>query len=335
MRPVKQSIPFRLADTLLKHLLRSILLLATLMTAAFAQAGEHYTIGMAVWSGYPDNIRGFRDGLAEAGLIEGDNLTLLEGEKAANTITQRTVVHSFLSREVDLIYSLTTPGTSVVKEIVGNDLPIVFSIVTYPADSGLIESFEYSGNNLVGTSNYVPLQQYLKLLRLISPQTSSAAIFHRKGEPNSKIQSANLIRLLRRAGIKTFDQEASDINELKQMALSLVGKTDLLITTTDTLIQNGGEDALIEISLVHKIPILSSNKAGIINGSAFGPVADFYTLGKISGIKAARILKDKVAPASLQTEYQNPPLFLANRSSLQKLNIELSPQAKEMVRLVD
>ena len=57
---------------------------------------------------------------------------------------------------MDLVYSLTTPGTAIVKEVLPSDTPIVFSIVTYPADAGLIESFEYSGNNLVGTSNYVP-----------------------------------------------------------------------------------------------------------------------------------------------------------------------------------
>ena len=89
-----------------------------------------------------------------------------------------------------------------------NFTPIVFSIVTYPDDSGLIESFEYSGNNLVGTSNYVELTNYTKLLKTILPNTKTLAIFHRKKEPNSKIQAANMIRLLKWEGTTvriTFD----------------------------------------------------------------------------------------------------------------------------------
>jgi len=88
--------------------------------------------------------------------------------------------------------------------------PAVFPIVTYPADSGLIESFEYSGNNLVGTSNYVELTNYIKLLKTILPNTKTLAIFHRKKEPNSKIQAANMIRLLKWEGTTvriTFDHD--------------------------------------------------------------------------------------------------------------------------------
>ncbi len=52
-------------------------------------------------------------------------------------------------------------------------------------------------------------------------------------------------------------------------------KADVFMTTTDTLMQGGGEEELIKISLDKKIPILSSNKKGIGQGSTFGPVADF------------------------------------------------------------
>jgi putative ABC transport system substrate-binding protein len=87
--------------------------------------------------------------------------------------------------------------------------------------------------------------------------------------------------------------------------------------------QGGGEEALIKISLALKIPILSSNKNGIVAGSAFGPVADFRTLGRISGEMAARILKGEASPSSLSSEFQEPPSIIANRKSLERLGIEV------------
>lgn len=292
---------------------------------------SEYTIGLAVWSGYPQSVQGFKDGLAEQGLNEGEQVTFIEGDVGADKDLQIQVANRFKSAKVDLVYSLTTPGTTILKEIMNSYTPIVFSIVTYPADSGLIESFEYSGNNLVGTSNYVSAHQYMRLLKLVMPSAKRVAIFHRMGEPNSKIQAVNMYRLLRREGIEVFDREPENFEQLTAMANELVGKVDVFMTTTDTLMQSGGEDILIELSLQHNIPILSSNKKGIENGSAFGPVADFYTLGKMSGYKAAKILKDGVPPRRLMSEVQDPPLYLVNRATVQALQLKLSESALRAV----
>ena len=109
-----------------------------------------YKIGLAVWSGYPQSVQGFKDGLAIKGLVDGKNISFIQGEVGADKILQRKVANSFKEESVDLVFTLTTPGTTIIKEVMPIATPLVFSIVTYPADSGLIESFEYSGNNLVG-----------------------------------------------------------------------------------------------------------------------------------------------------------------------------------------
>ena len=166
------------------------------------------------------------------------------------------------------------------------------------------------------------------------PEVKKVAIFHRKNEPNSNIQAANLIRLLKRESIAVVNLEPTDIAQLIEMAKQQIGLVDLFITTTDTLLQDGGEKALIDISLANNIPILSSNKMGIEQGSTFGPAADFYTLGKMSGAKAAKILLGKIKPTKLQSELQEPPLYLANKSSIQKLNLKLSPLALQKISFI-
>lgn len=312
-----------------------ILVVFTLLSLNSVINASEFTVGLAVWSGYPESVRGFKDGLAELGLREGKNITFIHGKVGADKDIQKKVAAGFNSSGVDLVYSLTTPGTTIVKNIMSEKTPIVFSIVTYPADSGLIDSFEYSGNNLVGTSNYIPLRHYIKLLKVILPETKSVAIFHRRGEPNSKIQASSMMRLLKREGIKGIDLEPENLDQLKQMAEGLAGMVDVFMTTTDTLMQGGGEELLIDISLKRRIPILSSNKSGIEKGSTFGPVADFYTLGKLSGDKAARILKYKIDPTMIESETQNPPLFLVNKRSLKTLGIKLSSKAEGVVQSVN
>ncbi len=284
---------------------------------------QEYKVGIAVWSGYPKCVQGFKDALADKGLVEGEQVTFIQGDAGADKILQRKVANNLKNQNVDLVFTLTTPGTAIVKEVMPITTPLVFSIVTYPADSGLIESFEYSGNNLVGTSNYVPLIYSVDLLFSVLPNTKSVAIFHRKGEPNSKIQTANLYRFFKRKGIQVTDVEASTIEELKLKGKALIGKVDVFITTTDTLMQSGGEQALIELSLAHKIPILSANKKGIEQGATFGVVADFYLLGHMAGEMAANILLNKLLPESLESKLQEPPTYLFNKKSMQQLAITL------------
>ncbi|OMH30430.1 ABC transporter substrate-binding protein [Motiliproteus sp. MSK22-1] len=304
----------------------------TLLLSRESRAEESYKIGLAVGSGYPESVKGFKEGLSAAGLTEGKNVQFLYGKKGIDKNLQRTVAEQFKKAKADLVYSLTTSGTAIVKEVIPPQTPIVFSIVTYPADSGLIESFEYSGNNLVGTSNYVPTSHYLSVAQLLLPNISTVAIFHRKGEPNSKVQTANMIRLLKRAGIKAIDREPENLQQVRDMAQELVGHTDLFMATSDTLMQGGGESVLIDISMASKIPILSANKSGIEQGSTFGPVVDFYTLGKMAGDKAAQILIENIPPAKLETELQDPPIYLVNRQSLDKLGIQISTKTANQVQ---
>ena len=221
-------------------ILWTLIFLGTFATAD-ATTDEVYKIGISVWTGYPTSVKGFKESLVAGGLVEGKNVEYLYGKSDIDQEKQRRIAQEFKEEQVDLVYSLTTPGTAIVKEILPSDTPIVFSIVTYPADAGLIESFEYSGNNLVGTSNYVPLFTYVKLLQTMLPTAKSVAIFHRKGEPNSKIQAANVIRLLKKAGIRPIDLEPTSVDERRQMALEVRGEADVCMTTTATLCQGGGE----------------------------------------------------------------------------------------------
>jgi len=310
-----------------------LLVFLLILFSTFAYSAE-YKVGLSVWSGYPESVKGFKEALAEQGFIEGKNTKFIYRNAKADKQNQLEIAQEFKNKKLDLVYSLTTPGTVIIKETLEANTPIVFSIVTYPADSGLIESFNYSGNNLVGTSNYVPLIHYVDLLIKLIPNVKKVAIFHRKGEPNSKIQAVNLSRLFRRNKIQVIDQQPSSIDEVTRMGKVLASHVDAFITTTDTLMQSGGEQALIELSKQYKVPILSSNKQGIIEGSTFGTVSDFYILGKMSGEMAAKILNGQSTPTKLKTKLQNPPTILINKKRVKGLGIVI-PQSLTNVVYVD
>ena len=311
----------------------AVLLLCYTCVESVQAMPQQYRIGLSVWSGYPENIEGFKSALEEGGITE-ENTEFVYRNAHGNHAEQERIALEFSKMNLDMVYSLTTPGTSIIKEVLPPSTPIVFSIVTYPDDAGLIESFEYSGNNLVGTSNYVPLTHYVDLLRRVLPKAKSIAIFRRTGEPNSTIQAKNLNRLLTRANYTVHDVHAVSVGDLALQAEIIAREVDVFLTTTDTLLQDGGEESLIEISRSMGVPILSSNMSGIKQGATFGPVADFYILGEISGRMASDILLTDQSPHELSSKLQTPPSILANRASLKQLKITI-PSTMKNVKYVD
>ncbi len=316
--------------------LRQTWLLSLLLVLTTPALAKPLVIGISTWNSYPSSVQGFKRSLTEQGLIEGEDIVYLERSSGANKEQQREIAKFFKNQKVDLVYSLTTSGTVIIKDIMPDKTPIVFSIVTFPADAGLIESFEYSANNLVGTSNYIPEKNFQNILKSVFPTAKSVVIFHRYGEPNSKIQAINLKRLMKKTGADVKIISANSLDDLHDKASAAIKKLnpDVLVTTTDTLMQSGGEQVLIKLANKNKIAVLSSNKKGIELGATLGPVADFKILGAMSGLMAGKILKQGTLPTHMATKTQAPPLILVNESAFKKLGLTI-PEHLVNVKYVD
>ncbi len=295
-----------------------------------------YVVGISTWNHYPGSVAGFKESLTLKGLIEGKDVIYIEKSAQADKQQQREIAELFKREKVDLVYSLTTSGTVILKQVLPDSTPIVFSIVTYPADAGLIESMEYSANNLVGTSNYVPEKYFHEIIDGVFPHAKSILIFHRYGEPNSKIQAVNLKRLIKKTGADVKIVSAKSLKDLAAKAQKYINKLhpEVLVTTTDTLMQNGGEEVLVKAAKKSKIAILSSNKTGIEAGATLGPVADFKILGNVSGLMAVKILKESTLPTHMPSKYMQPPLILVNKSALKRTGLSI-PEHFKNVRYVD
>jgi len=47
---------------------------------------QEYNIGLAVWSGYPECVQGFKDALAKSGLKEGKQVNYIYGDIGADKL---------------------------------------------------------------------------------------------------------------------------------------------------------------------------------------------------------------------------------------------------------
>lgn len=308
----------------------SILCLAILITGFYSlnitwTTQRPLTIGIARWSDttdYDPIIDGFKSALREAGYSPND-ITYITKNPDTDATRQENLIKDFLKRPVDLIFSLTAPGTVIAKNLT-TTTPIVFSLVTYPVEANLVKSLEHSDNNLVGTQLWVPPESQLHTFRALLPKLHTIGFAHRSVTGTSSLALADFEKAAQPLGLKTVDFASDSIPDLVRLISENYSSVEALYVSCDSLMQGGGEQAVVALGRKYLIPVLSCFKSGIEQGALAGFVADFYELGRLAGAKAALILEG-ASPTSLETSGVSRPFLFVNQKSAEILGITIPP----------
>ncbi len=304
---------------------------------SFLRAGDPLVIGISRWvpegnTAYDENIDGFKSAIAAAGYREGRDIIYLERTAASDSQAQLEIAREFVESDVDLVYSLTTPGTQILAEHIENK-PIVFSVVTYPVEAGLVESIETTGNNLTGTRNWVPVTDQMAILHELIPTARRLGFIHRDGELNSIVQLTELQKAVVQYGIEVVEIAAVDVEELDGILESQRSNIDVLYSACDTLVQGEAESTIITFAQENSIPSFSCNESGPKAGDLAGLVADFRQIGQTAGERASLILSGVLPSALPVTTVVRPHLYV-NQATADALGIvvpqEILIQAEEI-----
>ena len=125
-----------------------------------AADGESYTIGISQFAehGSLDNCRtGFLQGLADEGIVEGKNLTILYENAQADGGTASQIMNSFHSKKADLICAIATPiAQSAYSAAKDAGVPVIYTAVTDPVLAELANADGTPVGEITGTSDKLP-----------------------------------------------------------------------------------------------------------------------------------------------------------------------------------
>ena len=277
-------------------------------------------IGISTWGTsfeYDQNIQGFQDAIKSE--LEEDEIKFIIKNPNADKLAQLAIMNNFDDQNVDLVYTLTTPGTKIAQEIF-KDKPIIFSVVTFPVEANIVDSMESSKNNIVGTSNYIDIEEQIKEIVKHS-DVKNLAFVHRAHELNSLIQLSLFEKYAERYQINIINISASDLEEIEKSVNYVIDNLDGIYLACDTLIQTGGHEVVINIATEHKKPVFSCVKEGMHLGAVFGLISDSYSLGYESGLKAVRVLNGE-EPSDIPSSFPLTHKVMVNKDAAEFLGME-------------
>ncbi len=285
-----------------------------------APSGEKYTIGIGQFGehGSLDNCReGFIAGLAEEGFVEGENLTIISENAQFDTGIANQIASNLVGKGVDLIAAVATPmAQSAFNAAEGKDIPVVFTAVTDP-DAAMLTS-----GNVTGTSDKLPVEAQLTLIRGMLPEAKTIGILFTTSEVNSESTIAEYKAMAGDFGFEIIAQGVSASADIPLATDKLLSQVDCITNLTDNTVV-GSLPLILNKATAQNIPVFGSEIEQVKLGCIAAEGLEYVELGKQTGRMAAKILKGEKTADEIPFEIIEESILYVNEEVMASFGLTL------------
>ena len=298
--------------------------LSLAMTAMAPASAQEKSVAVTAIVEHPalDAVRdGVQAALKEAGYESGKNLKWQYQSAQGNTGTAAQIARKFVGDKPDAIVAIATPSAQAVVAAT-KSVPVVYSAVTDPVAAKLVPSMEPSKTNVAGVSDVLALDKQIELIKQVVPGAKRIGMVYNPGEANSVVVVKELQKLLPSMGLTLVEAAAPRSVDVSSAARSLIGKVDVIYTSTDNNVVSAYE-ALVKVGQDAKIPLVASDTDSVKRGAIAALGINYRDLGEQTGRMVVRILKGE-KPGEIKSETSSKLELFVNPGAAEKQGVKLS-----------
>ena len=291
--------------------------------AARAQQARVYTIGvLSLTSPSPEPLlKALREGLRDAGYVEGRNLRLEIRSAAGRPDLQLEKATELVHLKVDLIITFFTPTALAAKQAT-RDIPIVMAGAGDPVAVGLVATLARPGGNVTGQSSggAEVAGKSVELIRELIPAARRVGVLADESDPFAKPYMAQIGQAAGSAGMEVETIMTRPGQPLDAAFETLTGKR------VDGLIIQGSiaRKEMLDLAIKHRLPALTSTRLGPPLGALMSYASDYVTLARESAVYVDKILKG-AKPADLPVAFPTKFELIINLKTANALGLEVPP----------
>ena len=280
------------------------------------QYGEHASL---------DNCReGFLAGLTEAGLVEGEDYTVDYQNAGFDDNINTQIASRFSSENVAMMVGIATPSAvACFNAAEDKNIPVIFTACSDPVQAKI------DSGNITGTSDKLPVEAQLQLIRALQPDAKVLGIVYTTSEPNSVSTIADYEAAVADYGFTLETVGVTAQSEVTQAIDTLINRgVDCFSNLTDNNVV-GVLAAILDKTNEAGIPVYGSEIEQVKIGCVASAGIDYYQLGIQTGLMAAKVLTGEATCEDIPYETISEYSTYVNSDALALMNIELPADIQE------
>jgi putative ABC transport system substrate-binding protein len=269
------------------------------------------------------NLAGFRQGLRQAGYVEGQNVHIAFRWAEGRYDRFPEMAAELVDLPAAVIVAFGGPA-ALAAIAATKTIPIVFSVAIDPVELGLVASFNRPGGNATGVANLAGelVGKQFELLREMLPRAAVMGLLVNPTSVNAKTQLAAMSVARQAFGLQIVVQNASTERDLETaFATFAQQRTGALVVASDPFFY-GRREQLVALAARHALPAIYYDREYVADGGlmSYGPsITDAY---RQAGVFTSRILKgDK--PGDLPVQQAVKIELVINLQTAKALGLEM------------
>jgi putative ABC transport system substrate-binding protein len=246
-----------------------------------------------------DRLRGFRQGLREAGYVEGENVTVAYRWADGQYDRVPELAAELVRRKVGVIVVAGTTAAVLAAKAATTTIPIVFIVAEDPVKLGIVASLARPGGNMTGV-NFFSVElvaKRLELLRELLPSAARVALLINPANATSAQATVRDVEAAARAiGLQIQVFSASSSREIRFVHFARE-RPDALLVSPDPFLSSRRVQIVL-LTVRHAIPAIFTRRDIAEIGGLMSYGANNLDAHRQVGAYAGRILKG-AKPADL------------------------------------
>jgi putative tryptophan/tyrosine transport system substrate-binding protein len=269
-------------------------------------------------------VAAFRQGLKEAGFIEGQNVAIEYRSAEDQAHRLPALVADLVRQQVALIVG-NTPSALAAKAAT-TTVPIVFVVGGDPVMQGFVASLNRPGGNLTGVSflSGASGTKRLELLRQLAPKAAAIAVLVDPG-PNlaqAEEELRDIQAAARASGLELIVVEVRSDRDIEPAFATFARRGAGALFVGTSAFFNSRRERLAALAIRHALPASYVLREFALAGGLMSYGTSITDAYRLAGIYAGRILKGE-KPADLPVQQSTKFEFVLNLGTAKALGLEV------------
>jgi putative ABC transport system substrate-binding protein len=264
---------------------------------------------------YNNALYGFKEGMDKQLMAIYDDYNL---DDFAGRLEP--LIEEIEKRKPQLIFVIGTEAAIFAKEHI-KDVPIIFSMVLNPIESGIVPSRQEASENITGISLKISVEQQFQKLKEAIPNIQKVGMLY---------DAKNMVELKEEAekaasklGLELVAKPIYSKNDIDGALNDVVREADVLWAGVDTLIYNPqSAQHILLTTLRNKIPFMAFSSNYVNAGALMALECDYTDIGRQASELASKILGGEKVN-EIPVHFPRTTRLIVNEKTAQLIGVKL------------